>query len=50
MFYPDALGPFFEERPDVAWVPQLTCHTQVLATTHERIGFAAFSGGGDPFW
>jgi hypothetical protein len=30
-----------------AWIPELACDTQVFAATHQGVGFAAFSGGGD---
>ena len=36
--------------PNESWVPEFTCHAQVLTTAHHRVRFATFGGGRYRLW
>jgi len=38
------------EFPDVSWIPKLARDSQVLATAHHGVGFAAFDRGRNAIW
>ena len=47
VLHPDLLPVLRYEFPDESRVPQFTGDADVFATTHQRVGFAAFGRGGD---
>jgi len=46
----DLLACVLQEGPDVSRVPEFAGDAQVLAASHQGVGFAALGGCGDAVW